>query len=613
MSGVRVFGLASERQNKIRYDATTRRLIGRLWRDWLSQYIGRVLLGALLMALVAACAGAYPLMIEVAVDKLTARERELLWLLPLAIIVISLVKGSASYGQSVVTQAMALRVIADLQSAMFAHLMRADLVLFQDVATGRLVSRFTNDVNLLRDALSKGLTGIVRDLLTVSMLIGVMFYLDWVLALGTVLIFPLSAWPIMRIGRRLRRVSEHTQQEMGQLTSLLNEAFGGARLIKAFRMEAYQRKRADGVIENVRRLIAKSVRGRARMYPILETVGGLAVAMVLTFGAVQIVYLDGTIGAFTGFITALLMAYQPIRSLGNLNASLQEGLAAAARIFDLLDREPDIVDAAHAKPLRVSAGEIRFADVTFAYGDGRRALEHVSLEVPAGKTVALVGPSGAGKSTVLNLIPRFFDVGGGRVTIDGQDVSQVTVASLRGQIALVSQDVTLFNDSVRANLAFGRPQATDAEIAAAAQAADCDGFIRELPEGYDTIVGERGVKLSGGQQQRIAIARAMLKDAPILLLDEATSALDTESERQVQAALDRLRQGRTTLVIAHRLSTVANADVIYVLDEGKVVERGTHAELRTQGGLYARLCRLQFHDVAEARPGEATPARRARA
>ena len=233
--------------------------------------------------------------------------------------------------------------------------------------------------------------------------------------------------------------------------------------------------------------------------------------------------------------------------------------------------------------------------------------------MPAGKTVALVGPSGAGKSTVLNLIPRFFDVGGGRVTIDGQDVSQVTVASLRAQIALVSQDVTLFNDSVRANLAFGRPQATDAEIAAAARAADCDGFIRELPEGYDTIVGERGVKLSGGQQQRVAIARAMLKDAPILLLDEATSALDTESERQVQGALDRLRKGRTTLVIAHRLSTVANADVIYVLDEGKVVERGTHAELRTQGGLYARLCRLQFHDNAEARPGEATPARRARA
>lgn len=591
--------MASQKKNKFRYDAATRQLVARLWRDWIRRYIGRILLGALLMVLVAACATTYPLIIKAAVDKLTAQESELLWLLPPAIIIIALIKGSASYGQSVVTQSMALRVIADLQSTMFAHLMRADLVMFQAVATGQLVSRFTNDVNLLRDALSKALTGIIRDLLMVSGFIGVMFYLDWALALGTVMIFPLSSWPIIRIGRRLRRVSAHTQEEMGQLTSVLNEALGGIRLIKAFRMEVYQRQRADGVIENVRRLIAKAVRGRARMSPIVETVGGLAVAIVLTFGAVQIVYRDGTLGAFTGFISALLMAYQPIRSLGSLNASLQEGLAAAGRIFQLLDHKPDITELPHARPIKTTLGEIKFSDVTFTYEGGRRALEHLSLEIPAGKTVALVGPSGAGKSTVLNLILRFFDVDNGHVTIDNQDVAEVTVSSLRDQIALVSQDVVLFNDSVRANLAFGRPNATDAEISAAARAADCDNFITQLAEGYDTVVGEHGVKLSGGQQQRVAIARAMLKDAPILLLDEATSALDTESERQVQRALDRLRKNRTTLVIAHRLSTVANADLIFVLNEGKLVEHGTHAELRAQGGLYARLCHLQFHDVTE--------------
>ena len=604
-----------------RLDATTWRLTGRLWRDWMRPYLGRICLGAGLMAVVAACAGAYPLLIEVAVDKMTARERDFLWLLPPVIIVIALIKGSASYGQSVITQSLALRVIANLQDAMFAHLMRADLALFQETATGRLVSRFTNDVNMLRDALSKALTGMVRDLLTVAMLVGAMFYLDPLLALATVLIFPLSAWPIVRIGRRLRRVSAHTQEEMGQLTALLNEAFGGVRLIKAYRMEGYQRRRAASVIDNVRRLVAKAVRGRARMYPILETLGGIAVATVLAFGAVQIVYRDGSLGAFTGFLTALLMAYQPMRSLGNLNASLQQGLAAAARIFDLLDQAPEIVDPPHAAPIAVGAGAIRFEDVTFAYEHGKPALEHVSLDVPAGKTVALVGPSGAGKSTVLNLIPRFFDANEGRVTIDDQDVAEVTVASLRDQIALVSQSVTLFDDTVRANLAFGRPGAEDEAIVAAAEAADCDAFIRALPQGYDTVVGEHGVKLSGGQRQRIAIARAMLKDVPILLLDEATSALDTESERQVQAALERLRGGRTTLVIAHRLSTVASADLIHVLDRGRVVERGTHAELRAQGGLYARLCRLQFHDTAVPSADEAAetrneipaPGRRARA
>ena len=585
----------SPRHNQER--AATHKLVGRIWRDWIRKYVEQVVLGSLLMAAAAAATGLYPMIVETAVDKLSARDRELLWLVPPAIIVVTLIKGSAAYGHSVITARLALRVIADMQRAMFAHLMRADLGLFHDTSTGRLVSRFVNDVNVLREALSKALTGMVLDTLTLIALVGAMFYLDWLLAVVVFFVFPLSVWPIVRIGRRLRGVSANTQEEMGQLTGLLTEAFAGARLIKSFRMEDHQTERANVVIENVMRLINKAVRGRARLYPILETLSGTAVAAVLAYGAMTIVLGEGSLGALTGFLTALFMAYQPMRRLGNLNASLQEGLASAQRIFALLDQPPQIIDAQNARPLIVTAGEIYVDSVAFAYEGGRPALRGIDLIAPAGKTVALVGPSGAGKTTVLNLIPRFYDLSHGRVTIDGQSIKSVTIASLRQQIALVSQDVTLFNDTVRANIGFGRPGADDAAIVAAAKVAAADDFIGELPEGYDTIVGDRGVKLSGGQQQRIAIARAMLKDAPILLLDEATSALDTESERQVQLALDRLRRGRTTLVIAHRLSTVAAADLIYVLDDGRVVESGTHGELQKRGGLYERLCRLQFQDL----------------
>jgi subfamily B ATP-binding cassette protein MsbA len=317
---------------------------------------------------------------------------------------------------------------------------------------------------------------------------------------------------------------------------------------------------------------------------------------VILYGGYQVIEGTRTAGTFFSFITALLLAYQPMKTLANLTANLQEGLAAAQRVFAVLDIEPEIRDAPGALPLAIAGGEIRFEAVRFTYPNGGPALNGVDLLVPAGNTVALVGASGAGKSTVLNLIPRFYDTGSGRVSIDGTDVRRVTLASLRGAIALVSQEVSLFDDTVRGNIAYGRFGASEAEITAAARAAAADEFIRALPQGYDTLVGEQGIKLSGGQRQRVAIARAMLKNAPILLLDEATSALDTESERQVQAALKRLMRGRTTLVIAHRLSTVLDADLIYVIDAGRVVEFGTHAELIARGGAYQRLYALQFAD-----------------
>jgi subfamily B ATP-binding cassette protein MsbA len=367
-------------------------------------------------------------------------------------------------------------------------------------------------------------------------------------------------------------------------------------------MEAYEERRAAGLFERIFRLVDRANRTRSRAAPMMEALGGAAIALVIFYGGHQVIVGARTPGAFFSFITALLLAYQPVKSLAILNTSLQEGLAAAQRVFEVLDIEPAIGDRPGANPLHIAGGEVRFADVRFGYHSGTVALDGISFTVSAGSTVALVGPSGAGKSTVLNLIPRFYDVDGGSIAIDAQEIGSVTIASLRGAIGLVSQEVSLFDDTVRANIAYGRFGASPAEIEAAALAAGADRFIRELPQGYDTLVGEHGIRLSGGQRQRLAIARAMLKDAPILLLDEATSALDSESERQVQSALRLLMRGRTTVVIAHRLSTIIGADLICVMDKGQIVETGRHAQLLARSGLYARLYETQFAAERELAP-----------
>ena len=594
---------------------STGQLIGRMWRDWMSAYKGRVAMAVSLMIVVAGASAAYPKLIEVSVDMLEAKNPNVVWLMPLAIILVTFIKGTASYGQSVLSQSVALRVINMIQKAMFAHLMQADMQAHEDTSTGKLISRFTNDVNLMRDALSRTLTAMARDFVTAAALIGMMFYLDWLLAIIVVVTFPIAGRPIIRIGRRLRRASTNAQTGMGELTANLEQAFSGIRLIKSYRMEDYERVRANDLFDRIYYLVMKTVKGRARTYPFLETIGGASVAAVLAYGGWRILSGTGTLGEFVGFLAAVILAYQPIRSLGNLNAALQEGLAAVQRSFDLLDTPAQIVDAEDARDLVLDGGRVSFDHVTFAYTADKPALNDVSLEVAPGQTVALVGPSGAGKSTVMNLLLRFHDVNAGTVAIDGQNVRALTMASLRDAVALVSQDITLFNDTVAANIRFGRPDATDAEVVAAARDAAAHDFVSALPDGYDTLVGDRGSSLSGGERQRIAIARAMLKDAPILLFDEATSALDAESERQVQIALDRLTADRTTLVIAHRLATVMNADRILVMDAGRLVETGTHSELQAQDGLYARLSRLQFREPgpqeAAAGDGDASDAERA--
>jgi subfamily B ATP-binding cassette protein MsbA len=570
-------------------------LVWRLVREFMRPHAAKIAIAFMLMAVAAGSTAARAWLMQPVLDHIfVGRDGSLLVLIATAALVLAFVKGIADYGEAVLMNRVGQRVIADVQKALFSRLIRADLEFFHSHPTGGLISRFTNDAGLLRAAAANVLGAMGKDALTVAFLVGVMFYQDWVLALVSFFVFPLAIRPIVGIGRRMRRVSANTQAEMGQLTTLLSQTFQGARLVKAYGMEGYEERRAAGLFERIFLLIDRATRTRSRASPMMESLGGAAIAVVILYGGHQVITEARTPGAFFSFITALLLAYQPLKSLANLNASLQEGLAAAHRVFQVLDIQPAIRDRPGAAPLKITGGEIVFDRVRFGYAPGAVALDEVSLRAPAGHTVALVGPSGAGKSTILNLIPRFFEIQDGGIAIDGQDIRSVTLESLRGAIALVMQEVTLFDDTVRANIAYGRFGASADAIEAAARAAGADRFIEALPEGYDTMVGEHGVRLSGGQRQRLAIARAMLKDAPILLLDEATSALDTESEHQVQAALRVLIRGRTTLVIAHRLSTVQGADLICVVDRGRIVESGRHAELLARGGFYARLYAMQF-------------------
>ncbi len=576
-------------------------LMRRLLRDSVRPYAGWLALAVLCMAVMAAAtASSAWLMKPVVNDVFIGRDPAMLWLVGGAVLATFLIKGIANYAQSTLMSFVGLRIVADTQNRLFAHLARMDLQFFHDNATGRLISRFTVDAGALRAAVSNVLTGFGKDTLSVVGLVAVMFHQDAQLALAAFIVFPIAVVPIARLGRRMRRVTAHTQEEMGLFTTLLEQTFQGIRIVKAYVMEDYERGRVAALVERIFRLTQKAARVRARASPIMETLGGFAVALVIVYGGSRVIEGATDAGSFFSFITALLLAYEPMKRLANLNASLQEGLAGAQRLFQVLDSQPRVREAAAARQLRPGPGAIGFDAVRFSYVPGRAVLDDVTLDVPAGRTVALVGPSGAGKSTILNLVPRFYDPDSGTVRIDGEDVREVTFASLNRQIALVSQEITLFDDTVRANIAYGRAGATEADIVAAARGAAAHDFILTLPQGYDTMVGEHGVKLSGGQRQRLAIARAMLKNAPILLLDEATSALDSEAERQVQAALAALMRGRTTLVIAHRLSTVQSADKICVVDAGRIVEQGTHAELLARGGAYARLHALQFAAQGEA-------------
>ncbi|WP_404425098.1 ABC transporter ATP-binding protein [Thalassospira australica] len=572
-------------------------MIKRIVQDAVAPYFGKIVLALVCMALMAAATGGYAYLMDPVINEVFVKKNPAM-LVPVGVAVLGAfaLKGFANYGQSVLMSYVGGRILADIQNKLYEHVIRLDIGFFHSTNTGKLITRFTSDITAMRSAVSVSLTGFGKDFLTAIVLIGVMFYQDWQLAIIAFTVFPAAILPIARLGRRMRKVSANTQQQIGEFATLLEQTFQGVRHVKAYGMEPYECSRMEKLVETVFDLSFKAQKVSARSSPIMETLGGAAITTIIIYGGSRVIDGASDPGSFFSFITALLLAYEPVKRLANININLQAGLAASQRVFTILDIEPEIRDADDAKTLQVKGGAIQFKDVSFSYNNETTALRNISLDIEAGQTIALVGPSGAGKSTILNLIPRFYDINAGAITIDGQDIRDVTLESLRSATALVSQEITLFDDTVRSNIAYGRFGASDAEIEEAARHAAAHDFILQLENGYDTIVGEHGVKLSGGQRQRIAIARAMLKNAPILLLDEATSALDTESERHIQGALTELMKGRTTLVIAHRLSTIVDADKICVIQNGHVTEQGRHEELLALGGAYANLYNLQFSE-----------------
>ena len=550
------------------------------------------------MIIVAASASAYPLLTKYIFNGLAEGQAdEIIWLAPPVIILFSLVKGTALFAQTVMVNALALRVSTDLQKDMAKTLIEADLQTISREPAGVFMSRIMNDLNLVREALVRLANNLVRDSLTIVVLIGAMIWLDWLMALVVIGVYPLAMGPIIKIGNRQRKASGNLQTHMESVTALLAETLQGARMVKAYQREDAETLRTHQAFDGLYGRLIVLLTGRAKIDPILEVVGGIAVGGVVALASWRVANGDMQVGDVIAFITTLILLVQPVRAIGTLNAVTQEGLAACERILALLDTPRMINDRQNAPTLAVKQGQIAYDNVGFAYGDGgATALAGISFIASAGQTIALVGPSGAGKTTVINLLPRFFEASSGVISIDGQPISDVRIASLRGAVSLVSQESVLFDDTIAANIGFGRKDASREDIEAAARDAAADDFIRALPDGYDTMVGAMGNRLSGGQRQRIAIARAMLKDAPILLLDEATAALDAESEQQVQTALQTLQAGRTTLVVAHRLATVRNADLILVMESGRITEQGTHGSLIAKNGLYARLCQLQFFD-----------------
>ncbi len=570
-----------------------RALLTRLWRDYLAPQRGRLILAFVYMAIYAAATAAYLFVVQTVIDAGadTSVADYARLILPF-IIGIPLISAAMNYLQRVATNAISLNAVAAMQQDMFDAALRVDLATLSREPTGTLISRFVSDVGVVGNALIRVIGNLVRDLLSVIFVITAMLIQSWQLSLAMA-VFGLALAPLIALSRRMRGSATEAQAHIGQITAQLKESLDGARLVRAYGLEERERARLSESFATRIRLFLKLVSQQARVDPILEVLGGLAIACVLIFGIWMIRQDAVTAGEIVAVLTGLLILAPRLRALGTLNNVVQEMLASLSRVFALADLRSQVLEASGATVLSGIRGSVELRDVSFIYADGTQALRNVSIAAKPGERIALVGPSGGGKSTILNLVPRLFDATEGSVLIDGHDVRSLTLASLRQHIALVSQHVTLFSDTVAENIRLGQAAASRDDIIAAAKAADAHDFITALPHGYDTVLGEAGDTLSGGQRQRLSIARAILRDAPILLLDEATSALDAKSDAKVQGALERLSEGRTTLVIAHRLATIKGADRVYVIENGQVIEQGTESGLRRRGGVFAQLKALQ--------------------
>ncbi|MDA8419496.1 MAG: lipid A export permease/ATP-binding protein MsbA [Desulfobacteraceae bacterium] len=573
---------------------TNRQLIRRT-ATLIKPYRGQLVIAMVSMVIVSIMGSAQAYLIKPLIDKIfVTRDQTMLNLLPFALIGVFLIKGVFYYTYTSLLDIAGQSVISDLRKRLFAHIHDLPISFFHHTPTGELMARIINDATLIQNAVSRALIGVLKDLCQIIGLLGVVFYLNWRLASISLIFLPLAVVPVVKFGKRFRRLSTNNQKTVAKVSNILHETITGQRIVKAFGMEGYETRRFSATVDDLLSIIVKDIRTNSLQHPLMEFLGGLGIGAVIWYGGHQVIKGQSTPGAFLSFLASMVMIYEPIKGVSDINSALQQGLAAAARVFGLLDVKPAITDAVGAVELPPFRRTIDFQGVDFAYDQGEPVFSGLNLTIRAGEVLAIVGPSGGGKTTLANLLPRFFDVTGGVILLDGHDLRRVTMRSLRAQMAVVSQQTILFNDTVRNNIAYGDPNRDLREIEAAAQAAYALDFIRELPEGFDTVVGESGARLSGGQQQRLSIARALLKNAPILILDEATSALDTESEREVQKALDNLMQNRTTLVIAHRLSTIAKADRIVVIKEGRIVEEGRHEELLAKGGLYTTLHGMQF-------------------
>jgi subfamily B ATP-binding cassette protein MsbA len=547
------------------------------------------------MVVTAATTGVLPFLLQkVGDDIFIGKDSRVLYIVPLAVVAIMSLRAVADWVATISDARLGTKVVADLRLRMFDAIAAADLAFLQRTHSGRFVSAFVSDATIVDRAATKVLTTLVKNGLTVVLLVGAMFYMDWRLSLLVLIGAPLAIFNLGRQKKRIRMSVRRSMQEAGNLGSMLTQTLQAMRVVKAYGQEENEALRFRRIVGNIRKYLMKTNRSRAAVGPVSEAMTGVGMAAAIFYGGWQGIYGDVSLGHFMGFMAAAMLAFQPLKALATTHVMLSEGLLAAARVFALIDYAPHVAEKSGALPLRVSSGAISFRNVDFTYETGGPILADFSLDIAAGQKVALVGQSGAGKSTVLNLILRFFDPARGAILIDGQDIREATLASVRGASALVTQDPVLFDDTVAANIAYGSEGASEERIVAAAQAAAAHDFIMRLPEGYATRVGEAGSRLSGGERQRIAFARAMLRDTPIVLLDEPTSSLDAESEAKVQAAMERLLSGRTVVMIAHRLSTVKKADLICFMEGGRVVETGTHDELVARRGKYARMFRTQL-------------------